>query len=96
VVGWRRSADRTCLRPNSLQTGNFSGNFAILALHEGLRARKIPVLQAFLLGFPAQVNREEISRNREFSPVNREHRPALFERREPELDEARVVGQGFD
>ena len=25
--GWRRSADRTCLQPNSMQTGNFSGNF---------------------------------------------------------------------
>ena len=31
-----------------------------------------------------------------FPTNNREHCPALFERREPELDEARVVGQGFD
>jgi len=23
--GWRRSADRACLQPNSLQTGNFTG-----------------------------------------------------------------------
>src|SRR3954465_7383661 len=27
--GWRRSADRTRLRSNSLLTGNFTGNFAI-------------------------------------------------------------------
>ena len=31
-AGWRRSADRTRLRPNSLQTGNFSGNLRNLEL----------------------------------------------------------------
>jgi hypothetical protein len=30
VPGWRRSADRTRLHANSLLTGNFTGNFAIL------------------------------------------------------------------
>jgi hypothetical protein len=30
VIGWRRSADRARLRANSLLTGNFTGNFAIL------------------------------------------------------------------
>jgi hypothetical protein len=30
--GWRRSADRTRLRVNSLPTGNFTGNFALLRL----------------------------------------------------------------
>jgi hypothetical protein len=29
LAGWRRSADRTRLRTNSLLTGNFTGNFAI-------------------------------------------------------------------
>jgi hypothetical protein len=29
VAGWRRSADRTCLQANSLQTGNFTGKIAI-------------------------------------------------------------------
>jgi hypothetical protein len=32
LAGWRRSADRTSLRRNSLLTGNFTGNFAILGL----------------------------------------------------------------
>ena len=30
LPGWRRSADRTRLQANSLLTGNFTGNFAIL------------------------------------------------------------------
>jgi hypothetical protein len=30
LVGWRRSADRTSLQANSLVSGNFTGNFAIL------------------------------------------------------------------
>jgi hypothetical protein len=34
VVGWRRSADRTRLQANSLLTGNFTGNFAILGLRD--------------------------------------------------------------
>jgi hypothetical protein len=32
LVGWRRSADRTSLQANSLVSGNFTGNFAILGL----------------------------------------------------------------
>ena len=31
-IGWRRSADRTGLHANSLQTGNITGNFAISGL----------------------------------------------------------------
>ena len=34
MPGWRRSADRTRLHANSLLTGNFTGNFAILGLRE--------------------------------------------------------------
>ena len=30
LCGWRRSADRARLQPNSLLTGNFTGKFAIL------------------------------------------------------------------
>jgi hypothetical protein len=30
LPGWRRSADRTSLQANSLVSGNFTGNFAIL------------------------------------------------------------------
>jgi hypothetical protein len=36
LVGWRRSADRTCLQPNSLLTGNFTGKFAILGLSDAI------------------------------------------------------------
>src|SRR6202022_4222566 len=32
--GWRRSADHTRLHWNSLLTGNFTGNFAILGLRD--------------------------------------------------------------
>jgi hypothetical protein len=32
LAGWRRSADRTRLHTNSLLTGNFTGNFAILGV----------------------------------------------------------------
>jgi hypothetical protein len=34
LVGWRRSADRTSLQANSLVSGNFTGNFAILGLKD--------------------------------------------------------------
>jgi hypothetical protein len=34
LTGWRRSADRTRLHGNSLLTGNFTGNFALLGLSD--------------------------------------------------------------
>ena len=34
LAGWRGSADRTRLQANSLLTGNFTGNFAILGLRD--------------------------------------------------------------
>src|SRR5207247_11376543 len=34
LPGWRRSADRTSLQANSLESGNFTGNFAILGLRD--------------------------------------------------------------
>src|SRR5690242_13058628 len=66
MPGWRCSPDRTSLQANSLQTGNFSGNFAIPGLLERRPWQEIPVLQSFFHGFPTQANREEISKNREF------------------------------
>jgi hypothetical protein len=45
LVGWRRSADRTRLRCNPLLTGNFTGNFAILARHESLLLQETAVPQ---------------------------------------------------
>jgi hypothetical protein len=40
LTGWRRSADRTRLRANSLLTGNFTGKFAILGRSETIFAGK--------------------------------------------------------
>jgi hypothetical protein len=65
LPGWRRSADRTRLHANSLLTGNFTGNFAISGLLDGFRSKK-PLRRSRFSQFPAQINRENISRNREF------------------------------
>jgi hypothetical protein len=43
LVGWRPSADRTRLHCNSLLTGNFTGNFAILARHESFLLQETAV-----------------------------------------------------
>jgi hypothetical protein len=59
--GWRRSADRTGLQANSLLTGNFTGNFAILGPRDALLEPEVVVLQALLGQFPTQINREIIS-----------------------------------
>src|SRR5258705_1930439 len=48
LVGWRRSADCTCLRANSLLTGNFSGNFAISGLQDALLKPEAAVPQRLL------------------------------------------------
>jgi hypothetical protein len=72
LPGWRRSADRTYLRPISLLTGNFTGNFAILVPRGPISLHETPVLQPFLEQFPTQTNRENILRNREFLAGNRE------------------------
>jgi len=76
MVGWRRSADRTRLHANSLLTGNFTGNFSILGPETPISLRKAAALQRLLAQFPKQINRENLSKNREFSTDNREfHRP---------------------
>ena len=41
LPGWERSADRTRLRENSLQTGNFTGNSGILRAESVLDAEKL-------------------------------------------------------
>jgi len=70
--GWRRSADRTRLQPNSLLTGNFTGNFAISGLREPIPEQETAALQHFPQQFPKQINRENISMIREFLRDNRE------------------------
>jgi hypothetical protein len=40
LLGWRRSVDRTGLHQNSLQTGNFTGNFAFLSEPAPQRTKK--------------------------------------------------------
>src|SRR3954463_14324887 len=66
LPGWRRSADRTCLHTNSLLTGNFTGNFAILRPQNRFGRGRPPVLQGLFAEFPTRVNRENISKIREF------------------------------
>ena len=55
---WRRSADRASLRANSLLTGNFTGNFAILELREETSTSDRPVSQPLLSFFATQADRE--------------------------------------
>jgi hypothetical protein len=72
LPGWRRSADRTCLQPNSLLTGNLTGKFMIFGLPEPLSMQETAVLQQLLVKFPTHINRENISRIREIFDLNRE------------------------
>jgi hypothetical protein len=72
LPGWRRSADRARLHANSLLTGNFTGNFAILRLSRPIWSRGTAVLQRLFAQSPTQINRENISENREFLSHNRE------------------------
>src|SRR5437764_8055505 len=45
LSGWRRSADRACLRVDSLLTGNFTGNFAVSSPSEPISWQEVAVLQ---------------------------------------------------
>jgi hypothetical protein len=65
-------ADRTRLQPNSLLTGNFTGNFAISGLREPMPEQETAALQRFPEQFPKQINSENISMIREFLRDNRE------------------------
>jgi hypothetical protein len=72
MPGWRRSADRTRLRLNSLLTGNFTGNFHVLADFNQFLSPEVAVPQGLLDKFPMPVNRELFEKNRESKSVNRE------------------------
>jgi hypothetical protein len=63
--GWRGSADRARLHRNSLLTGNFTGNFAILRLREPISQPETTALQRLVAQFPEQINRENFSKIRE-------------------------------
>jgi hypothetical protein len=66
MPGWRCSADRTRLYEISLQSGNLTGNFAILRHLETVFAEETAVLQPLIEQFPTQINREIISDSRDF------------------------------
>jgi hypothetical protein len=59
---------------NSLQTGNFTGNFAEFGPKEMLAMQETPLSQRFLARFPTKIIREIIFNNRDFSALTREHR----------------------
>jgi hypothetical protein len=54
--GWLRSADRCGLHANSLLTGNFTGNFAILRVQDALSQEEVAVPQHL---FPARTGNPE-------------------------------------
>jgi hypothetical protein len=72
LPGWRRSADRTGLQANSLVSGNFTGNFAILGLRDTITCQETAALQPLLEQFPTQIISENILGNSEFSHGIRE------------------------
>jgi hypothetical protein len=60
LAGWRRSAYRTSLKANSLQTGNLSGKIAGLPPKPPVSKQETLVPQRLLEQFPSQINRENI------------------------------------
>jgi hypothetical protein len=66
MSGWRGSADRTCLQPNSLQTGNFTGKITILRPQRAISKEETAVPQGLFSKFPKQTIREIFPKNREF------------------------------
>jgi hypothetical protein len=81
MPGWRRSADRTCLQPNSLLTGNLTGKFTIFGLPEPLSMQEPEVLQRLLVKFPTHINRENILRMREIFDSNRDFQARVMNTR---------------
>jgi site-specific DNA recombinase len=78
-LGWRRSADRTCLQANSLETGNFTRNLAILAARRPDHGPENAVVQRLLSQFPVPTNREFCLANRDRRERNPEVAPAATE-----------------
>jgi hypothetical protein len=66
MPGWRRSANRTRLQPNSLQTGNFTGKITISGLMATMLEQQAAVPQGLFSEFPKQTIREIFPKNREF------------------------------
>jgi hypothetical protein len=74
LVGWRRSADRACLQANSLVSGNFTGNFAILGLRDTIWVPRNRCAAPLIEQFPTEINRKNILENREsFSDIREFH-----------------------
>jgi len=67
LAGWRRSGIRTSLPANSLLTGNFTGNSVVSGLRKRISQQKTFAPQRHLDQFPTQINREDFSKNRDFS-----------------------------
>ncbi|MGA2058566.1 MAG: hypothetical protein ABSG88_25095 [Bradyrhizobium sp.] len=72
MPGWRRSAYRTYLQLNSLQTGNFTGKITISGLMATMLEQETAVPQGLFSEFPKQTIREIYPKNREFQADNRE------------------------
>jgi hypothetical protein len=67
MAGWRRSAHRTRLHLNSLQTGNLTGKITVSGLKAAIWERETAVPQGLFSRFPTQTNREITSGIREFN-----------------------------
>jgi hypothetical protein len=72
LLGWRRSADRTCLHLNSLLTGNLTGKNMISGLMADVFEHKTAAPQGLFDEFPKQNIRELLFDNREFWTAPRE------------------------
>jgi hypothetical protein len=66
MPGWRRSAHRTRLQPDSLQTGNFTGKITISGRKVTILKPETTVSQALFSKFPKQTIREIFLMNRGF------------------------------
>jgi hypothetical protein len=71
LPGWRRSAHRTSLQLNSLQTGNFTGKITISGLKTTILEQETAAPQGLFGKFPKQTIREKFLLNREFKATNR-------------------------
>jgi hypothetical protein len=66
LPGWRHSGDRTSLQEDSLASGNFTGNFAILGPRDTIWYQETAALQPLLEQFPTQIIRGNILGIKEF------------------------------
>jgi hypothetical protein len=94
LPGWRRSADRTRLRMNSLLTGNF----AISGLRQPIQMQKTALLRPLSEQFPVQISRENICmkgvifrRNREIVQPSASLQKSHHRRRKTTLETGKSV-----